>query len=840
MIRRAVLFWGLLAAWAAPRALATDVPWTPPANWIPDHGTASTGFAGTPDAAMVTGNGTLGVMVVGAAGSPPRAQDDRLFFSHAGLFLPVGTQETVPQLGGALAQFRQTIRTRGYSPALTWAQSEAQEHGYQGLKYCDPFLPALELSVKVPAVGAVRNYLRSEDFATGEVAVRWTDDAAGYVRKVFVSRARNVAALWIGPAGGGVGAGSSGGADAPKISCELALPPIPNTPVRTFQLNSPRAAPASGAANALIEATSEVDASGMALHCEYRERRGSGYDAAVRVVADGGAVQVVGGRITVKDAAGILVLLRIEPFANVEPESGTRLRQALAEIPSHYDDLLAEHTRIHSEMFNRVALDLGGGPDRKLTSDTLLARARDKAAVSTALLEKLYEASRYELLCAAGAKPPNLKGLWTSSWAPTATQAGEYLTSGPLQLSLASALSCRTPELLNGLFAWSDERLTDWRLNARNLFGAHGLLVPARQSSNGKCLEWSDRQPMGLCWTAGGAMLAHEYFDYFLFTGDRKFLADKAVPFMKEVAAFYEDFLTLETNGKYRFSPSFSTDNAAGDNSTVDIMVASELLTNLIAACRELKIEPQSVARWQKMLDQLPEYLVAPNGELQEWSLPGVANKPNQRHIPHLYAVYPARQFDPETTPELWKAARAAFDARYDRWFRPATLPGDSNGLAIQDRLQMGLCAARFGDGAKVGEVLARIAAKNTFLSLMTQRFEDGQIFDVEGAGAFPEIVNAALLDSRPGRLDLLPALPPAWTAGEIRGLAARSAPGGGGGGRLEVRSLKWSPAAVDVELLSTIDQTLEVRVPRAPRNAAKRTLALKASVPASLHVALQ
>ena len=38
------------------------------------------------------------------------------------------------------------------------------------------------------------------------------------------------------------------------------------------------------------------------------------------------------------------------------------------------------------------------------------------------------------------------------------------------------------------------------------------------------------------------------------------------------------------------------------DNSSLDIAVAKELLTNLISACEELGIEKENVAKWRTML----------------------------------------------------------------------------------------------------------------------------------------------------------------------------------------------------------------------------------------------
>jgi hypothetical protein len=113
----------------------------------------------------------------------------------------------------------------------------------------------------------------------------------------------------------------------------------------------------------------------------------------------------------------------------------------------------------------------------------------------------------------------------------------------------------------------------------------------------------------------------------------------------------------------------------------------------------------------------------------------------------------------------------------------------------------------------------------------MTQRYEDGQTFVSDGGGGIPEIVNTALVYSQPGRLDLLPALPAALPTGEIRGLAGRSL----GGAKLTIARLAWTAATVEVELVSTKDQTLAVR---APKNAV-RSITLKANQPASFHFSL-
>jgi trehalose/maltose hydrolase-like predicted phosphorylase len=44
-------------------------------------------------------------------------------------------------------------------------------------------------------------------------------------------------------------------------------------------------------------------------------------------------------------------------------------------------------------------------------------------------------------------------------------------------------------------------------------------------------------------WTAGAGWVSQFFYEYYLYTGDKDFLAKRALPFMKEAALFYEDFL---------------------------------------------------------------------------------------------------------------------------------------------------------------------------------------------------------------------------------------------------------------------------------------------------------
>jgi hypothetical protein len=234
----------------------------------------------------------------------------------------------------------------------------------------------------------------------------------------------------------------------------------------------------------------------------------------------------------------------------------------------------------------------------------------------------------------------------------------------------------------------------------------------------------------------------------------------------------------------------------------MDIAVAREVLTNLIAAAKELKVEGDNIPKWQAMLQKMPPYLVNSKGELQETSNPRQPNVPyRHRHHSLLYPVFQSYEFTPEQTPALWAAARVSLQKKL-----PEYCEGSSFG-----RVQSALAAAylRMGEGA-YGQIRKMVLEGKWYTSLMSSHDPNHSFFCSDANGGTPEIVNNMLVFSLPGQLDLLPALPKAWPQGTIRGILAR--------GQITIDRLTWDSAAkkVHLELTSKIDQDVTVRLPAA------------------------
>jgi alpha-L-fucosidase 2 len=384
------------------------------------------------------------------------------------------------------------------------------------------------------------------------------------------------------------------------------------------------------------------------------------------------------------------------------------------------------------------------------------------------LMERMFDFGRYALICSSGTEgmPANLQGIWNGEYGPP--WAADYHNDINIQMNYFPALPGNMAEITLPYFDYYDSLLDDFRLNARNIAGCRGILAPLSGTSHGLSgLGWS-------YWTAGAGWLAQLYYDYWLFTGDREFLKERAVPFMKGVALFYEDLLVEDDKGRYVFIPSFSPENTPSNtkvsctiNATMDIAVARELLSNLCAACEELGIEAEGVARWQRMLAKLPRYMLNEDGALREWAHADFEDNYEHRHMSHMYPVYPGLEFTRERTPKLFKAARIAMEKKMD----------SLEYACAWSYVQAAGTLARLGDGDaawKQLEVVARgYTLSNLFTTLWLYNWKP-PMYQFEAASGIPAAMMEMLLYSEPGTIKLLPALPRAWPNGCVKGLRAR------------------------------------------------------------------
>ncbi|MCK4772430.1 MAG: hypothetical protein KAT18_05870, partial [Candidatus Latescibacteria bacterium] len=347
-------------------------------------------------------------------------------------------------------------------------------------------------------------------------------------------------------------------------------------------------------------------------------------------------------------------------------------------------------------------------------------------------------------------------------------------------------------------------------INAQRIFGARGIVLPSRSSTNGFNNAFAPRFA-GAFWVAGAAWAAHFFYDYYLYTGDRAFLAEHALPFMEKAARFFEDYLIEGPDGKYIFIPTQSPENSPSNtgsqstlNATMSVAAAKELLGNLISASRELGTNQEKISLWQGMLEKMPDYMINDEGAVKEWLTPALEDNYNHRHSSQLYPLFDGMPEEIARSPELQDAFRRVIELKLDRHWSDWERRGGYMSFGL---VQVGQAAASLGDADLAWRSLVPLINRYWFHNLAsTHNYRS--LFNMDISGGMPAVLIKMLVASEPGEIELLPALPDAWPSGTIEGVLCR--------GQVEIKKLRWENDSISLTLVSARQQQITLRAPSA------------------------
>ena len=529
------------------------------------------------------------------------------------------------------------------------------------------------------------------------------------------------------------------------------------------------------------------------------------YEAQALVRNEGGTVEARDGKLVFQDADSITIYLDAgTDYANRREQNwrGEHPHRAITErlakaAATPYDELLAAHVSDHQSLFNRVALDVGKTDVaiRELPTDQRLVAYRGgekggnkgsiydghadepaaKGAKDPELEALLFQYARYLMIACSrpGDLPANLQGIWNNSNNPM--WRCDYHANVNLQMNYWFTGPANLGECFLPFSEWLNSITPVRREETKRELGVRG---------------WATRWENGIfggatCpWSMGdAAWLAQNLWDHYAFTQDKEYLRTRAYPILKELCEFWEDILKENADGKLVAPPGKSPEHgpiAAGNS--YDQQLAYDLFTNTIEASRALGVDADFRAKVEKMRSRLLGPKIGKWGQLQEWAEDIDEPKDTHRHFSHMIAVYPGRQIDPFTTPELAEAAKVSMNARGDAstgWSRAWKISvwarlqdGDRayrilSGL-IRTSITPNLLAthppfqidANFGYAAGVSEMLLQSHEENFEGRRMKDETEKAQ--------------SSFIPQPSPFILSLLPALPKAWPNGKVTGLRAR------------------------------------------------------------------
>ena len=747
---------------------------------IPERGFISSKPAETWEQGLICGNGTIGANMFS------RPLEETVIFTHERLFLPMGAPTMPPETSARLFEIRRLIERGLYKQATQLAFDLS---GQESFMYPDPFVPAFDLNIKMDAEGEMADYARSVDFQKGEVVVHWVDERGVFERRMFVSRADGVAVLLItGPKPG-------------SLSCRLRLEPRqPSEKLDSRKLERS----AERFKSHITDLKVVAEKSALTFRNSFSEAYpGSIHvlEAVARVVAKNGTTRPEGDTLVVTGVDQILLLIDIELLYDPDRSRMEDMKNSLAKLSTNYQSLLWSHERIHGGMFNRMRLDIGGGADHNLTTEELLAKSTNEN-LSRALIEKEFDAARYNIISCTGELPPTLQGVWAGTYVPS--WASDFTHNGNVPSAIACMLMGNTPELMRAYISYIESIVPWLEVNAKHMFGARGIVLPSRSTTNGFNNALAPGFAGGF-WVGGAAWAAHFFYDYYLYTGDRRFLAEHALPFMEKAALFFEDYLYEGPEGRYVFSPTQSPENAPSNtrsqgtfNATMDVAAAKELLGNLITTSNELGVNQDKIALWKTMLRKMPPYMISEDGVLKEWLTPKLKDNLRHRHSSQLYPLYDGMSEEIARDPELQAAFRRIIEIKLENhWKRSGFM---SFGL-----VQLGQAATSLGENELAYECLKHLVNR-FWLNNLASMHNHRSLFNMDISGGMPAVLIKMLVASDPGRIELLPAVPAQWPSGTIEGVLCR--------GQIEIKRLRWDGNRISVNLISDKKQSIIIETP--------------------------
>jgi alpha-L-fucosidase 2 len=392
--------------------------------------------------------------------------------------------------------------------------------------------------------------------------------------------------------------------------------------------------------------------------------------------------------------------------------------------------------------------------------------AQSSISIPDKVLEKQWYNEIYKIGAASRSDTPpiSLQAVWTADDERLPPWRGDYHHDLNTQLSYWPHYSSNKLEYESGFVNWLWSVMPENKRFTKRHFKVEGLNVPGMTTLEGRPMFGWIQYSMS---PATSGWLSHHFYFHWKYSNDKVFLRERAYPYLKDVAEFYENISVKQADGKRKLpissSPEiFGNSEQAWFTETTNYDLACiRFVYTAVSEMADALGLPDEANRYKSMLAEWPYFDTDEENCLT--FAPGFPYKESHRHFSHQLAFHPFGLIDwshGDKEREIIRSTIKRLDeVGHDYW----------TGYSYS---WLGNLKARAMDGEGVARSLRdfseHFCLRNTF-HVNGDQTKSGMSkytykpFTLEGNFAFASGLNEMLIQSHTGIVRIFPAVPGSW-----------------------------------------------------------------------------